>query len=172
VARERIAKETGGMTGAGRADRIDGEHDDPRSLLRRHGLRCTAPRLAVLAVLFREQPHGHRNVAEIHRSLLDSGRDVDLTTVYRTVSTLAEAGILHTLALDDRGITYGIADSPHHHAVCTHCGAMREIPADNLVEVLTGASRSSAFRLTDSGGLTLRGLCPDCQSEISATTGA
>ncbi|WP_216900163.1 Fur family transcriptional regulator [Nocardia alni] len=148
-------------------DRARGDlhgHGDPRTLLQQHGLRCTAPRLAVLDTLAQQAHPGHRSVAEIHRSLIDSGREIDLTTVYRTASTLATAGILHTLALDDRGITYGLADHPHHHAVCTRCGTMNEIPADTLVDALTHASRTSAFQLPDNGGLTLHGLCPNCQA--------
>ncbi|MFZ0832747.1 MAG: Fur family transcriptional regulator [Mycobacterium sp.] len=134
-------------------------------LLRVHGLRRTAPRIAVLATL---QPvHGHLSVAEIHQRLLDSGdADVpDLATVYRTVTTLVAAGVLHALTVEGGVTTYGVAQSPHHHAVCTRCGTIIEVPAQRLSSALEHAIEGSAFTLSERAGLTLHGLCPDCQAQ-------
>ena len=135
-------------------------------LLRAHGLRRTAPRIAVLATL---QPvHGHLSVAEIHQRLLDS-HDVlspppDVATVYRTVTTLVEAGVLHALAVEGGVTTYGVAEDPHHHAVCTRCGTIIEVPAQRLTSALEHAIEGSSFTLSDRAGLTLHGLCPKCQA--------
>ena len=134
-------------------------------LLRAHGLRRTAPRIAVLTTL---QPvHGHLSVAEIHQRLLDSGHaDVpDVATVYRTVTTLVEAGVLHALAVEGGVTTYGVAENPHHHAVCTRCGTIIEVPAQRLSSALEHAIEGSSFTLSDRAGLTLHGLCPDCQAQ-------
>ena len=134
-------------------------------LLRAHGLRRTAPRIAVLATL---QPvHGHLSVAEIHQRLLDSGHaDVpDVATVYRTVTTLVEAGVLHALTVEGGVTTYGVAENPHHHAVCTRCGTIIEVPAQRLSSALEHAIEGSSFTLSDRAGLTLHGLCPDCQAQ-------
>jgi len=135
-----------------------------RALLRRHGLRCTTARLAVLAALVQAEPvAGHLTATQIQQRLIDAGREVDVTTVYRTVSTLVDLGILHALSVDDRAATYGLAEEPHHHAVCTRCGTIIEVPAERLSTALAQASLGSQFRLSDRAGLTLRGLCPDCQ---------
>jgi len=134
-------------------------------LLRAQGLRRTAPRIAVLATL---QPvHGHLSVAEIRERLVASGDDdaPDLATVYRTVTTLVEAGVLHALTLEGGVTTYGVAESPHHHAVCTRCGTIIEVPAQRLSSALEHAIEGSAFTLSDRAGLTLHGLCPDCQAQ-------
>jgi Fur family transcriptional regulator, ferric uptake regulator len=134
-------------------------------LLRAHGLRRTAPRIAVLATL---QPvRGHLSVAEIHRRLLRSGDadapPPDVATVYRTVTTLVEAGVLHALTVEGGVTTYGVAEDPHHHAVCTRCGTIIEVPAQRLSSALEHAIEGSSFTLSDRAGLTLHGLCPDCQ---------
>jgi Fur family transcriptional regulator, ferric uptake regulator len=130
------------------------------ALLHAHGLRRTAPRIAVLAVL--EPVHGHLSVAEIHHRLADP-HAADLATVYRTVTTLVDKGVLHALSVEGGVTTYGLADAPHHHAVCTRCGAIIEVPAHRLRSALEQASEGSAFSLSDSAGLTLHGLCPRCQ---------
>ncbi|MBV8966876.1 MAG: transcriptional repressor [Mycobacteriaceae bacterium] len=140
-----------------------------RTLLRGHGLRCTTSRLAVLSALAATRPAGaHLTVAEIHDRLTQAGHRVDLATVYRTVSTLVELGVVHTLTVDERGATYGLADQPHHHAVCTRCGALIGLPAAQLTTTLAAASAESRFLLSDQAGMTLRGLCPDCRDKAGA----
>jgi Fur family ferric uptake transcriptional regulator len=135
-------------------------------VLRAHGLRRTAPRIAVLATL---QPvRGHLSVAEIHQRLLESDDAEaslpDMATVYRTVTTLVEAGVLHALPVEGGVTTYGIAENPHHHAVCTRCGTIIEVPARQLSSALEHAIEGSSFTLSDRAGLTLHGLCPKCQT--------
>ncbi|MFD6351534.1 Fur family transcriptional regulator [Nocardia tengchongensis] len=136
-----------------------------RLLLRDHGLRCTAPRLAVLTALDRARKDGHLTVAQIQQVLTEAGHDVDLTTVYRTVSTLTDANVLHALVIDERVTSYGLTDMPHHHAVCTRCGAIDEVPSAHLAEALAEARAGSRFALPDTAGLTLHGLCPACQHD-------
>jgi Fur family ferric uptake transcriptional regulator len=134
-----------------------------RSLLREYGLRCTAPRLAVVALFVDvESPEGHLTAAQIHARLVDQRRGVDLATVYRTVSTLVELGVLHALAVEENVTTYGLAAEPHHHAICSRCAAIIEVPAGRLSTALAQASLGSDFLLSETAGLTLHGLCPDC----------
>jgi Fur family transcriptional regulator, ferric uptake regulator len=133
--------------------------------LRARGLRRMSSRIQVLAVL--EPVDGHLPVAEIHkrvRECLPSGGQVpDVATIYRTVTTLVDQGVLHALTLDGGIATYGLATAPHHHAVCTKCGSISEVPARQLSSALEHAMAGSSFTLSDAAGLTLHGLCPQCQ---------
>lgn len=137
------------------------------ALLRAHGLRRMASRIAVLAVL--EPVHGHLSVAEIDQRLRDclpAGEPPpDLATIYRTVTTLVGQGVLHALTLESGVTTYGLATDPHHHAVCTRCGAIIEVPAQQLTSALEHAMAGSSFTLSERAGLTLHGLCPQCQAD-------
>jgi Fur family transcriptional regulator, ferric uptake regulator len=134
-------------------------------VLRAHGLRRMASRIQVLAVL--EPVNGHLPVAEIHkrvRECLPPGtQPPDVATIYRTVTTLVDQGVLHALTLDGGVTTYGLATAPHHHAVCTQCGSIIEVPAQRLSSALEHAMAGSSFALSEAAGLTLRGLCPQCQ---------
>jgi Fur family transcriptional regulator, ferric uptake regulator len=134
-------------------------------MLRAHGLRRMPSRIAVLSIL--EPVDGHLSVADIHQRLVDStpagAQPPDLATIYRTVTTLVEQGVLHPLTIEGGVTTYGLAQHPHHHAVCTECGAIIEVPAQRLTSALEHAIAGSSFTLSDQAGLTLHGLCPRCQ---------
>jgi Fur family ferric uptake transcriptional regulator len=136
-------------------------------LLRAHGLRRMASRIAVLAVL--EPVHGHLSVAEIDQRLRECSpaddQPPDLATIYRTVTTLVDQGVLHALTLDSGVTTYGLAADPHHHAVCTRCGSIIEVPSRQLTSALEHAMAGSSFSLSERAGLTLHGLCPRCQTD-------
>lgn len=136
-------------------------------LLRAHGLRRMSSRIAVLAVL--EPVRGHLSVAEIDQRLRDclpAGEPPpNLATIYRTVTTLVDQGVLHALTLESGVTTYGLAADPHHHAVCTRCGSIIEVPAQWLTSALDHAMAGSSFTLSERAGLTLHGLCPQCQAE-------
>jgi Fur family ferric uptake transcriptional regulator len=79
------------------------------------------------------------------------------------VTTLVDQRVLHALTLDGGVTTFGLATAPHHHAVCTHCGAIIEVPARQLSSALEHAMAGSSFALSEQAGLTLHGLCPQCQ---------
>ena len=134
-------------------------------LLRSRGLRRMPSRIAVLAAL--EPVDGHLSVADIHQRILDATPEgaprPDLATVYRTVTTLVDQGVLHALAVEGGVTTYGLAGKPHHHAVCTECGTIIEVPANRLSAALEHAIEGSSFTLSERAGLTLHGLCPACQ---------
>ncbi|BCO36907.1 transcriptional repressor [Mycobacterium heckeshornense] len=157
-------RDTEGVTGPSALDAAVTERIG--ELLRAHGLRRMASRIAVLAVI--EPVNGHLSVAEIHHRLREAApaglTPPDLATVYRTVTTLVDQGVLHALTLENGVTTYGLAADPHHHAVCTRCGAIIEVPARRLSAALEHAMAGSSFALSERAGLTLHGLCPRCQA--------
>ena len=79
------------------------------------------------------------------------------------MTTLVDQGVLHALTLEGGVTTYGLAADPHHHAVCTRCGSIIEVPAGRLASALEHAMAGSSFTLSERAGLTLHGLCPQCQ---------
>src|ERR1700751_5615685 len=127
-------------------------------------------RIAVLAGL--ESGNTHLSVAEIDERLRvclpAEDQPPDLATIYRTVTTLVDQGVLHALALEGGVTTYSLAADPHHHAVCTRCGSVIEVPAGQLTSALEHAMAGSSFTLSERAGLTLHGLCPQCQQDGSS----
>jgi len=128
--------------------------------LRAEGGRRTPGRIALLTVL--ADAPSHLTTAELHRLVQANGWFLDVSAVHRALVDFTEFGITHSQPTVN-GLGYGLADQPHHHAQCTTCGLVTDIPADTLVEALNAATASTRFDLRGNGGLLLIGRGPCCQ---------
>ena len=90
------------------------------------GLKVTRQRLRVLEELSRE-PHDV-NAQDLYRRLRDAGEKIGLATVYRTLGSLAEHGVVDTLAHSPGETCYRFcSDGHHHHLVCSECHRVVEL---------------------------------------------
>lgn len=99
---------------------------------------------------------------EIHARLRDTGSNVGLTTVYRTLQSMAQAGQVDVLRPEDGEARYRSCTSEHHHhLVCRSCARTLEVDSP-LVE--RWAEQVAADRgFTDiSHTVEIYGLCADC----------
>lgn len=88
--------------------------------------RPTRQRRAVSAAL--DAVDDFRSAQEIHDLLKQRGENVGLTTVYRTLTSLAAAGEVDLLRNDDGEALYRQCSSGHHHhLVCRSCGRTVEV---------------------------------------------
>ena len=103
-------------------------------LLREKGLKNTPSRQAVLEVLAHtEEP---LSAEEIYRRILSGDGRVSLSTVYRTLSVLAEKGLTLKHSSQDGTLSYQLRDSRHrHYLICTQCGSSVPIPGCPLEEL-------------------------------------
>jgi len=126
--------------------------------LRRHGLRVTAPRLAVLAHL--AEIGGHRSADELVTALRAGGYHHARTTVYNALDDLTRAGLVLAAPVDAGALRFELARPAHHHFVCRQCGRITDVAIDqNLI----------GWPLPDLGGaeveqmdVVFRGRCELC----------
>lgn len=141
-------------------------HDrELRSLLHKFGLKVTAARLRVLGVLV------HSPVALSHRDILEKmgEQTTDKVTLYRTLHSFADCGLIHKVATKERSWRYALHngdpdtiphDGDHAHFICDICERIYCMPAvipdqKQQVELKRGFSlRSEEYRL--------HGTCPQC----------
>ena len=90
-------------------------------------MRPTRQHTAVAAAL--EGLDGFTSAQALHDVLRARGEKVGLTTVYRHLTALAEAGEVDVLRGVDGEAVYRrcAADDHHHHLVCRSCGATVEV---------------------------------------------
>jgi len=128
------------------------------------GVRYTGGRRRVVAAL--ERADGPRSASELNHDLAG---EVPVSSVYRTLAVLEEAGVVapHHSA---KGITrYEIAEwlaGHHHHLVCINCGAVEDIELppklETQLERLVGqVSRMSEFSASGHS-LEVDGRCTRC----------
>ncbi|MCX2969847.1 MULTISPECIES: Fur family transcriptional regulator [Streptomyces] len=89
--------------------------------------RSTRQRAAVAAAL--SEVEEFRSAQELHDMLKHRGDSVGLTTVYRTLQSLADAGEVDVLRTDEGEAVYRrcSTDDHHHHLVCRSCGKAVEV---------------------------------------------
>jgi Fur family ferric uptake transcriptional regulator len=141
-----------------RTDRVD----ELRTRIRASGLRVTAPRVAVLQrVLASHAPCSHAELAE---ALAPDGWD--RATVFRNLTDLAEAGLLHRVDVGDHVWRFEACDEPHPHSggehphfVCDDCGDVQCLP--NAEVRVTTSSGPRALK-TKAVEIQIKGRCDRC----------
>jgi Fe2+ or Zn2+ uptake regulation protein len=128
--------------------------------LRTRGHRVTTARRAVLAELI-DAGDGHLGAEDLAARINARHPDVHLSTVYRTLDALCEAGLIAEARLDDHPATYHLAGDVHHHAVCTDCGATINLPAQTFDQLARRLVRDHGFH-ADPHHLTIAGRCQHC----------
>jgi Fur family ferric uptake transcriptional regulator len=99
---------------------------DDRSAATVPGKRSTRQRTAVARLL--DQLDDFRSAQELHEELRKRGEGIGLTTVYRTLQSLADAGEIDVLRTDSGEAIYRRCSSHHHHhLVCRTCGHTVEV---------------------------------------------
>ena len=132
----------------------------PADLLRQHGVRVTAQRLAVLRAVS-GRPHGTaHDVARLARAEIGA---ISHQAVYDALGVLVEKGILRRIQPAGSPARYERrAGDDHHHLVCRACGRIVDI--DSAV----GAAPSQTpvddgdFEI-DEAEVIYWGLCPTCR---------
>jgi len=140
-----------------------------REVLARHGLKWTAERRTILAIV-RSLP-GHFTADDLAGHVQRAGAGVSRATVYRALPLLVEAGLLQPMVLGGEVRRFENALSgPHHdHLVCTACGRVVEIEVEAFEILQREVAARHGFRLS-SHVHELYGTCAGCQrtSERSA----
>jgi Fe2+ or Zn2+ uptake regulation protein len=132
--------------------------------IRAQGRRVTAQRALILEAL--QALPGHQTVEDIHRWVQqrDPGAEMALSTVYRTLNTLAAIGIVTTIDDGAAGTRYEWASGaePHHHLVCDRCGRRAEVRVEAVDEVVREVERRHGF-VAEIRHLAIRGECGHCR---------
>ncbi|GIW48275.1 MAG: transcriptional repressor [Deltaproteobacteria bacterium] len=125
------------------------------------GFKCTPQRLAVLSVL-KNSPK-HLSISEIHSRVREFLPKVGLATIYRTLETLEELGLVVKVHLEDGCHSYTVVSREHGHPmVCVGCNRVfefRECPIDKMSKRL---SRKTGF-VIETHFLQFLGKCQDCK---------
>ena len=124
-------------------------------------VRSTRQRAAIVALL--EEVDGFRSAQELHDELRRRGQNIGLTTVYRTLQTLAGTDAVDTVRTDTGETVYRRCAVPHHHhhLVCRQCGSAVEVSGRHVEAWATEVASRHGFSDV-SHTIELFGTCADC----------
>ncbi|WP_326556324.1 Fur family transcriptional regulator [Micromonospora sp. NBC_01796] len=123
-------------------------------------VRNTRQRSAVSALL--AEVAGFHSAQDLHGMLRDRGERVGLTTVYRTLQGLADAGEIDVMRPAGGEHLYRrCSDGHHHHLVCRGCGRTVEIEGPAVENWADRVAARHGYADV-SHTLEIFGTCPDC----------
>jgi Fur family ferric uptake transcriptional regulator len=113
--------------------------------LKKLGLRATSQREKVAEIAIAQSTHFE--IQSLIRDVRAKYPEISPATVYRSVNTLCEAGILNETLQTDTGVAlYEAHDDEHHdHIVCVDCGEIFEFHDEGMEESQVRAIRKLNF---------------------------
>jgi Fur family ferric uptake transcriptional regulator len=132
-------------------------------ILRRKHLSVTDSRKKILSLfLITKDALAHGDIEK------KAGEKFDRVTVYRTLQTFVEKGIIHTIPTPDNSIRYALCkdcEEGHHHDehvhfVCTNCG--RTICLDDVVSPKIELPEGYIAHEVQ---VVINGICIDCNQD-------
>jgi Fe2+ or Zn2+ uptake regulation protein len=125
-----------------------------------NGMRRTSARQAILEAFFAADSHvtAEDIAVAVHRRF----PSVDVSTVYRTLDTLEQLGIVDHTHLAHGPAIFHLADDDHQHLVCERCGRVAEVAPKKLEPFLEALRAEFDFDV-DRRHFALVGICGDCR---------
>ncbi len=129
--------------------------------LKKAGLKATQPRLRILAILERDPGH-HMSAEDVYRSLIETGDDVGLATVYRVLTQFEAAGLVIRHHFEEGRAVFELESGNHHdHLVCMHCGTVTEFIDETIEQRQQMVADKFGFKISDHS-LVMYGECLSC----------
>ncbi len=126
--------------------------------LRQKGLRVTPQRCAVYSNLLGRDDHP--TVEQLLRDLNQSFPISSQATVYTSLQSLREAGLVREVLLEEGVSRYDANVEPHHHFRCRCCSAIKDIAWTEL-PTLPLSGLQTGFK-AETYEVTVYGLCDRC----------
>ncbi len=121
-------------------------------------IKATKKRMAVLDVLKKESVP--LNVKEIKSKIRN--QDMDLSTVYRALSSMVEKGIINKEVGQDKKAYYSFKRKEHcHKIICSKCKKTMTFEFCPIEKYKKSLSNKTGFIITGHS-LEFTGICPSC----------
>ncbi len=126
-------------------------------LLREYGIPPSLQRIKILEYLHNFKTHPTADM--IYQALLDEMPTLSKTTVYNTLKTFTEKGILVALSLFENEVRYEYNTDPHIHFKCVNCGKIYDL--DKTYDLYKD-DEIDGHKITEHH-VNLKGICKSCR---------
>ena len=135
---------------------------DFRASLKEKGYKLTLQRMAIYESL--QNGPKHPTAEEVHAFVSQKYPMIGLSTVYNTLETLCELGLVDRIAIEGSVARYDIEKSPHAHLVCTKCGKIMEFCSASFEHCKADIYQKHGFTVTRHDA-TFFGYCMECATQ-------
>ncbi|MBN6186881.1 transcriptional repressor [Aneurinibacillus sp. BA2021] len=132
--------------------------------IKERGGRVTVQRLAIINVLMRLD---HPTAEEIYQFMQDDFPTLSFTTVYNTLKSLKELGVVHEHYQDERS-RFEITEESHHHFHCISCDKLIDIEPERISLRLEPEVEAEYSPIESR--VTLEGICKSCRERKEASS--
>ena len=135
--------------------------NDLKELFKKRGLRITPQRELIYRLLAKSK--AHPTADHVFREVREAFPSISFNTVYKTVRTFEDQGLLQRFNTGENIYHYDANVSPHPHIICLSCGRVDDIDdfPDNLENFISKAETSSPYQIK-SVNMHFYGYCPQC----------
>lgn len=132
------------------------------SVLREHGVRLTASRVAVLKAV---DEHPHTAADALARTVRDRLGAVSTQAVYDALALFTELGLVRRIEPAGSSARYEtrVGDN-HHHVACRQCGTLADVDCLTGVAPCLTSPQTQGF-VIEEAEVIYWGLCPNCQRD-------
>lgn len=132
--------------------------------LRKAGLKVTLPRLKILEMLEQSRTR-HMSAEDVYKSLLESGEEIGLATVYRVLTQFETAGLVTRHNFEGGHAVFELDEGEHHdHMVCVKTGKVVEFVDEVIEQRQRQIAKEKGWKMTDHS-LVIYGLSPEAQDD-------
>lgn len=123
------------------------------------GLKVTHQRTEIYRQLLLFPDHPSAEI--LHKRLLPKLPSISLDTVYRTLTTLEQHGLVSRIQTAESQARFEAVCTPHHHLICSRCKQVHDFqwPA---IDTLDPPSEISHWGQIDSKTVVVYGTCNRC----------
>ena len=104
------------------------------ALFRKNGYKVTTQRLAIYKFIASRKDHPTAD--QIYQELKTDYPTLSLGTIYKTLHTLKELGLIQELGFNEGSTRYDPDMEPHINLVCSKCGKIEDYKAENVKKLL------------------------------------
>ncbi|MCB2211935.1 transcriptional repressor [bacterium] len=131
-------------------------------MARERKLKVTPQRVEIFRTL--ALSHEHPSAEQIHKDVREHLPAVSLDTVYRTLATLEQHGLIDRVNTSDDRARYEVHDHDHHHFVCVKCKEVYDVEWPEFDQLPLPAGVAD-LGLPMQPRVELKGICRKCQQQ-------
>lgn len=132
---------------------------DFRELCRQRGLAVTHQRQVIFEALARIPDHPRPE--DVYARVKKTVPSMSLATVYKTLHTFIECGILRELSPHHGSLRVDWNTHAHHHLICTRCKKVMDIEDEDFDRLKVRRKLPRGFKV-ERVAVEIQGLCAGC----------